>query len=265
MKVFRADLHCHSTCSDGTYTPAELVKHAVHIGLSGLSITDHDNMDAYETALPLAKELGLEMIIGAEFSSTHADQNVHVLAYSFQLDHPAIVNLCRRHQERRSERNRQILEKLRKLGMPIDEPIQEHSIGRPHIAKAMVQKGYVKSIDEAFHRFLGDGKCCYAPGQPVSTEETISIIHEAHGLAVIAHPHLLKRSDTIDFLVKLPFDGIECYYAKLGQERRWLELAKNKGWLVTGGSDFHGSVKPDITLGSSWVGEETFRRLQHGA
>lgn len=274
MNDFRADLHCHSTCSDGTMSPTELVRHAKAIGLSGLSITDHDSIDAYDEALPLAKELGLEMISGAEFSSVHQGHNIHILAYSFPLNHPAIKNLCERHKQRRSERNRAILAKLDELGMHVELPEsgQHNTLGRPHIANALVEKGYVKNIEEAFHKFLGDGKCCYVFGKPVSAEETIAIIHEAGGLAIIAHPHLLKNGEISNSLISLPFDGIECYYARFPppQEKAWVAIAQRKNWLVTGGSDFHGTVKPDTPLGASWVNQETFTILKnhyqrHGA
>jgi len=272
MAEFRADLHCHSTCSDGTETPEQLVRHALEIGLSGLSITDHDTVDAYKTALPLAKELGLRMISGVEFSTTHDTHNIHFLSYAFDLNHPAIFQLCERHKKRREERNRVILQKLRERRMPIEEDeikdANSHTIGRPHIAQAMVSHGYVKTISDAFHTWIGDGKPCYYRGESVTTEETISIIHEAGGLAIIAHPHLVKDTGIIKRLLKLPFDGIECYYARFStpQEKPWLEIAEKKGWIATGGSDFHGEVKPETLLGVSWVNEETFRILEeHGS
>lgn len=264
---FRADLHCHSTCSDGTLTPEELVVLAREVGLSGLAITDHDTVDAYDTVLAAAKAVDFPLVVGAEFSASDEGSSVHLLGYGFRLRHPAIQELCRRHAARRENRNRKMLELLAKEGMPVDEGElageQSHTIGRPHIAMAMVRRGYVSTVKEAFDRYLGDKKCCYARGEAITADETIQAIHDAGGYAVIAHPHLIKNEQLILRLLKKPFDGLEGYYAKFypRQEERWVKIAKNRQWLITGGSDFHGSVKPDIPLGSSWVGEETFKLL----
>lgn len=275
MNEFRADLHCHTTCSDGTASPEEIVKMAAEIGLKGLSITDHDTIDAYETAVPLAKKLGIELISGIEFSSVQGDVSVHILAYSFPLNSPIIKDFCVRHNQRRTDRNREILQNLTKHGMPIseeevlavipDRPPNAHcSIGRPHIALAMLKKGYIYSIQEGFSKYLGEGKSCYAPGESFSVQETLDIIHQAKGLAVIAHPHLVDYPPTLKQLLEMDFDGIECYYARFTKEsqKRWLKIAEHRQWLVTGGSDYHGTIKPNISLGVSWVDEERFRLLQ---
>lgn len=268
--MFRADLHCHTVFSDGAMTPEGLLQHAKEVGLSGISITDHDTIEAYSQAPDIAKRLGILLGNGVEFSSVFQKMSVHVLAYDFDLESPAISKLCARHQQRRTDRNKSILENLIRLGMPILEEellsIGERSVGRPHIAYLMVKKGYVSSIKEAFNHYIGDGKPCYAPGVGITVEETLEIIHQAKGKAFIAHPHLLERARKIKELLKMPFDGIECHYAKFPpeQERRWIQIAKERGWLISGGSDFHGSVKDYIQLGSSWVDEETFYKIfQH--
>ncbi|MGK5595080.1 MAG: PHP domain-containing protein [Parachlamydiaceae bacterium] len=265
--AFRADLHSHSTCSDGSLTFQELILLARACGLSALSITDHDSITAYPTALDFAKQNGLLMIPGVEFSAMHRGKSVHILAYSFDLHSPSIAQLCEKHTKRRKERNLQVLEKLAKRGMPIEESdlAYHHTIGRPHIAQAMINKGYVENVDEAFKKYLGDQKPCFAPGNPISVEETIDAIHQGKGLAVIAHPHLNKDSNLLHDILQLPFDGIECYYARFPEQEheRWLKLAKKKNLLVTGGSDFHGSVKPTIKLGSSWIDKTHFDLLYH--
>ncbi|NGX46005.1 MAG: 5'-3' exoribonuclease [Chlamydiae bacterium] len=263
---FRADLHCHSTCSAGTLTPVEIIDLAKKVGLSGLSITDHDTVAAYETAIPYAKEVDILLGIGAEFSSVFKGVSVHVLGYDFELDHPAIKALCLNHKKRREGRNAAILEKLKRKGMPIEEEelgTTDKTIGRPHIALAMVERGYASSIQDAFNRFIGDGKSCFDLGTPISTEETLSAIHEAGGKAFVAHPHLMAGERLIKELLSLPFDGIECYYSRMPphREKPWVKLAEGRGLLKSGGSDFHGSVKPQISLGCSWVDEATFRSL----
>lgn len=271
MIPFRADLHCHSTCSDGLLTPQELVQYAKQIGLSGLSITDHDTVAAYKEAIPKALELGLKMISGIEFSTLFADIPIHVLAYSFQLDHPSIQNYCQKHIERRHTRNLAIVAKLQQQGFNItyDEILQNaaqrasQTIGRPHIAMLMMEKGYVDSMQNAFKKYLGEKGLCYVPGTPFSTEETLQTIHATNGFAIIAHPHLIPKSSTVKRLLNLPFDGIEAYYASFSadENNKWVKIAQERNWLMTGGSDFHGSIKPINQLGSCFVNEETFQIL----
>lgn len=171
------------------------------------------------------------------------------------------------------KRNRSIIELLAAQGMPLtteDFPEgllssqSQCSFGRPHIALAMMKKGYVKSLQQAFQEFIGEGKPCYAPGNRFSVEETLEIIHQAHGLAVIAHPHLIENAAILKDMLSMNFDGIEGYYARFPRtdHERWLKIGARKGWLITGGSDFHGGIKPGIPLGCSWVGEEIFTILQ---
>jgi len=136
-------------------------------------------------------------------------------------------------------------------------------IGRPHIAALMVQKGYVRTWQEAFEIYLKQGACCYAPGRKFTPHDAIRQIHLAKGKAVLAHPHFLRRGFILRDLLAQPFDGIECYYAKLPkqQEMPWVDLAEKKGWIATGGSDYHGTFKPHLFLGCSWVNETTFVKL----
>lgn len=260
---FKADLHCHSNYSDGADSPEELIRLAIEKGLSGLSITDHDTIAAYDTALEAAKKLNFPLLGGVEFSASYRQDPVHILGYAFNLNHEAIHTLCQKHTLRRQKRIEKMLGKLKKLGIEIELKGKEGSYGRPHIALELMNQGIVSSIQEAFERYLGEGRPAYDPGELISVEETLETIHRAQGKAVIAHPHLIKKSSTRRAILKLPFDGIECYYARfpLSQEQQWLEIAKQKNWLITGGSDYHGANKPQSILGSSWVGEETFDLL----
>ncbi len=273
IEDFRADLHCHTTYSDGTISPQDIVQLACDIGLKGLSITDHDTIEAYQEAIPAAQAKHLPLISGVEFSAVHQQTNVHILAYSFPLSSPFIREFCQRHYQRREHRNRLMMERLASQGMPLSRedfpehlftPDSHHPIGRPHIALAMLKKGYVHSIQQAFHDYIGEGKPCYAPGEPFSVEETLDIIHQAKGLAVIAHPHLIEKVGIIKDLISMNFDGIEGYYARFPRQaqERWIKIGARKGWIITGGSDFHGEIKPTLPLGSSWVSEETFHILQ---
>jgi len=276
MNTFRADLHCHTTCSDGSLTPEQIVTLAKEIGLSALSITDHDTVDAYTTALPLSEKLGLVLLPGVEFSAVWEQESVHILGYGFTLQDPSIQTFCDAHAKRRLDRNMAILEKLAKNRMPLSyeevlvaasspsEERKKKTIGRPHIALALMAKGYVKSIQEAFRYHIGEGCPCYDQGSFFGVVETIELLHNANGIAIIAHPHLIREETVLAALLKLNFDGIECYYSNQSPKNneRWIKIAQTKQWLMTGGSDFHGiSRRPDDRLGSSWVNEEIFNKL----
>lgn len=261
---FRADLHIHSTFSDGTFTPKEIVLLAKEIGLKGLSITDHDTIEAYDTLFDLTKEHGLEVITGVEFSTYCNGQSVHILGYNFDVHNENLLKFCKSHQERRKERNLAMLKKLKAVGKEIKEEeilaFNDKSTGRPHIALAMINRGYVSSVQEAFNLYLGENKPCYVQGKIFSIEETMEIIHGAGGIAVIAHPHLVTPPSLLNHVLKLPFDGIECWYSRFSpdHEARWIAIADKNGWIKTGGSDFHGAVKPQTPLGCSWVNRERF-------
>lgn len=267
MESFKADLHCHSTCSDGSLTPAQLIALAKAKGLNGLSITDHDGVEAYPSAFELAAEHGIQMIPGAEFSSHLGEKSVHILAYSFDTSNPELLAFCKKHRERRYSRNEQILQKLSKEGYEItlEELLKSApaTVGRPHIAKLLVEKGYVPDIVTAFKRHIGDGKKCYVPGVKISIEETLAVIHSAKGLAVLAHPHLYQSGKFVRKVLEYPFDGLETRYARLStrQNAPWIALAQEKNLFQTGGSDFHGAMKPAIDLGSTTVGWENFEKL----
>lgn len=276
MNTFRADMHCHSTCSDGSLTPVQLVELAATNGLKGLSITDHDSIDAYPTAIPAAQQLGIDLISGVEFSTILGEASIHVLGYAFSVKEPLIHTFCGKHQVCRDDRNREILRLLSKHGMPIAEeelkalaknpinPTLITTIGRPHIAQLMVKKGYVTDMREAFNKYIGENCRCYAKGDFFSPEETIEVIQNSKGLAFIAHPHLVNGKKVIDKLLKMNFDGIECYYSKFhaASHARWITLAQNRGWLISGGSDFHGDVKPTVSLGCSWIDETHFNPIR---
>ena len=274
MNDFKADLHCHTTCSDGSKTPEEIVMLAKKIGLSGLAITDHDSIAAYNIAYPVAKAENIKLLTGVEFSTMHNKSSIHILGYGFSPSSPIIEAFCEKHTLRRLERNLAMLKLLEKNHLPVSESELlaasgmdtadiKTTIGRPHIAQAMIKKGYVKSIQEAFQKYLGEGKLCYAEGPSYSTEETLELIHQAKGLSVIAHPHLVDNQHVLRDLLAMNFDGIECYYARfnMDQHKRWLKIAEKKNWLVTGGSDYHGDIKPNLPLGSSFVNEELFNHL----
>jgi predicted metal-dependent phosphoesterase TrpH len=271
MSDFKADLHCHSTCSDGTLTPSQLVLHAKEKGLSGLAITDHDTIDSYPLAFQTAQKENIKLITGAEFSAYFKNHSVHILCYAYPPESPILKTFSARHEQRRQNRNQAILDLLVFNEMPLNKeeiikysPHAQGAFGRVHIARAMVQKGYVKDINEAFRLYLAENMPCYNPGELFTVEETLETIHRAGGLAFIAHPHLIKSNRLIKKLLDLPFDGLEAYYARFptSENAKWIKMAETKKWMISGGSDFHGEVKPDTPLGASWVGEEIFMLLE---
>ncbi len=244
--------------------PIELIDLAISLNLSGLSITDHDTIKAYDSAFSYAKTKNFPLLTGVEFSCIHRQVSVHILGYGIALGNPGLLKFCELHRARRIHRCRLIQEKLRTLQMPIelDEKNLE-SVGRPHIALELVKKGYIKTLAEGFKKYLGDGCPCYVPGEAFSVEETIDVIHRAGGAAVIAHPHLIKQKEIVTDLLKMPFDGIEAYYARFAphQEKPWVKIGQYRNWILTGGSDFHGAIKEQLPLGCSWVNKETFQVL----
>ncbi len=270
---FKYDLHIHSNRSDGTYSPLEILQLAKKADLKGLSITDHDTVQAYTKELfSEAKNLNLELITGVEFSAAEKTESVHILGYGIDCENEQILNFVKKHLLIRQERNREIIFKLAKKGFKITEADLEKQktsenqiLGRPHIAQILLQLGHVRNLQEAFERYLGDGKTCFIEPKFPSMEETIKIIKEAGGKAVLAHPQLFKKKRVLKEILKKPFDGIECYYAKLGrrQAEDFVKIAQEKNWLITGGSDFHGTNKPYLYLGSSFIQEEDFLRLKN--
>ena len=260
----------HSTCSDGSYDPKKLIEEAQKIGLAGISITDHDSIMAYTPELfGYAKENGIELIPGVEFSTMVQEMPVHILGYNVDLNDPGLKGLCEAHKIRRKERNLSIIKELKKHGIQIEEEellaLGSKTIGRPHIAKLLIDKGVVSSIQEAFDYWIGDSKKCYVSGRMFSPAETIEVIHKAKGKAILAHPILLKKKAVIKGLLQNnQFDGMECYYAAFSeaQNEQMVKLAQNFNLIMTGGSDFHGDAKPYLKIGISYTNEEQINRLR---
>ena len=266
--LWRADLHCHTTYSDGLLTPTELVDLAVKQGLQGLSVSDHDTVFAYNDLLK--PELAGKIAIGSgiELSCSLNGRNLHLLGYDFLPQSPLLLDLYYQHKERRKMRNSEMVEKLKRRGFNIVDLFQqfeqEHPnkvIGRPHLAAFLIKMKYVASMDEAFRMYLGEDGSCYVPGAAFTVEEAFDAIKRSKGKLFIAHPYLLKPSSLLKKLLVYEFDGIEVYYAHQRNVTPILKIAKDRGWLISGGSDFHGENKPNASLGSSWVEEDKFSAI----
>jgi predicted metal-dependent phosphoesterase TrpH len=242
------DLHLHTTASDGTLSPSELVNQARAAGLSIFSITDHDTTAGSDAAAKAAGDAGLELVPGIEISAVADGRDVHVLGYFIDTASPGLSEFLVRQRRDRLRRVHEIGKRLAALGAPVDvAPIaaaaaRGRSVGRPQIADALVTAGYVASRNEAFDRFLEAGGPAFVPRQGARPEEVIDLIHDAGGLASLAHPGVTGRDDLLPVLVAAGLDALEARHSDhdAGTEARYRTLARELGILVTGGSDFHG-------------------------
>lgn len=254
------DLHLHSTFSDGTYSPEELVRMASEAGLKAVSVTDHDTVDGTGEAMSAGNKYGVRVISGVELSVFLDDFHFHLLGYNFDWRNQQLGEKLRLLQESRNRRNVEIIRKLQGLGISVTEDeLREISTGgqtgRPHIARLLVAKNLVRDIDQAFELYLRKGKPGYARRLVYHVAEAISIIHQSGGGAVLAHPSQISRSvplldELLTLLKSKGLDGIETYYPT--QQGSFLKklrrLAAAHGLFETGGSDYHGTIRPDKTI-----------------
>lgn len=243
----RCDLHLHTTKSDGIYSPRELVYFLYSKGIKLISITDHDSIEAIEESSIECEKLGMELIPGIELSADHNGEEVHVLGYFIDTKSNALSDYLTIFREARKERFLKMVEKLYSLGVDVKVDISgfedEKSIGRPHLAREMVKQGYVSSMEEAFAKYLGDQGPAYVEKFKISVKEAIDIIHESGGVAVLAHPGLLKKmEDVINLSILSGIDGIEVFHPKNPKyvEEQLYEVAFKNNLIITGGTDFHG-------------------------
>ena len=251
------DLHSHSTASDGTLTPRALVQAAARRGVRVLAVTDHDSTEGLADAMAEAETLRpLEIVPGIEINCDVDGGEIHVLGYYMDYEAPWFQEFCRAQRAERRNRIYRIAERLAELGMPIDPEavfalVQEGSAGRPHVAQVMVDRGYVKTVREAFDRFLGAGKPGNVPRTKLTPEDAVRLLRRAGGVPVFAHPGLAGRDALIPSLVAAGLMGIECYYPEhsAAQTGTYVELCREHGLVATGGSDFHGPRVKTTQLG----------------
>ncbi len=241
------DLHIHSTCSDGTQTPEEIVAEAIDKGLTAIAITDHDTVQGVMPAIEAARGSELTVIPACEISTEYEGAEVHILGYWIDLDHEELHAKFRYVHNARRLRADEIVSKLRALGVEITiEDVLEQSdgvsLGRPHVAQALLAKGYVSGPQEAFDRYLGRDRPAYVPRYKLSPFEAVQAVHDARGCPVLAHPGLGVGDHIIHALVEAGIEGLEAYHThhSPSNTRRALRLAEEYGLLVTGGTDSHG-------------------------
>lgn len=256
------DLHIHTTASDGEYTPAEVVEMAIMAGAEGLAITDHDTIDGLSEALKWGAKRQVMVIPGIEINAQH-EAELHILGYGLDFTHPALLKTCQWLREGREVRGERILLYLAQEGMPLAmEEVRRyakgHQLGRPHFARAMVDKGYVATTEEAFDHYLTGEAFQAIEREKMKPEQAIQLIREAGGLAVLAHPASLKLDEAaleayVEQLKGWGLQGMECYYSK--NSPSWTEsslaIARRQQLWITGGSDFHdGKTRRNVQIGT---------------
>ncbi len=246
----RADLHTHTTLSDGLNEPSIIVKMAKKVGLAALAITDHDSILGIDEAILTAKEIGgIEVIPGIEISTTENGKDIHILGYFIDYTDKLFLQKISELQEVRNKRNDIMICRLNDLGVKITmteviAKVRRHetNIGRPHIAEVLIEKGIVKTMKEAFDYYLGKNGRAYINTIRISPDEGIEIINKAGGVAVIAHPGIYNNDQMITRLINCGLAGIEVYHPDHGRfnEKKYLQITKEYNMLATGGSDYHG-------------------------
>jgi hypothetical protein len=259
------DLHSHSTASDGSEKPAALIEQALQIGLTALALTDHDTQDGMADAKLAADATGLELIAGTELSLEYDVGGMHLVVLWLEPGPGPLQDRLLELRHGRGQRNEMIAQRLTELGMPVtaEEILHEGgsgSIGRPHIAAVMMRKGYVQTIDEAFELWLTSGKPAYIGRPRLSPEEAIKLARASGGVPVLAHPHTLginrahEMADLLTRLIAAGLVGLEAYCAGYRRHERegYADLARRFGLVPAGGSDFHGTYKPGLSLGTGY-------------
>jgi predicted metal-dependent phosphoesterase TrpH len=271
----RIDLHTHSSLSDGTDTPSGLVDQARQVGLDVIALTDHDTFAGLDEAVSRGEQIGVRVVRGMELSCSRGGQSVHLLAYEADPASPGLAAEMAKVRGGRMGRLAGVLQRLAELGVPVTEEQvlaevgQSPSVGRPHIADAMVKAGHVADRTEAFERFLADGGPAHVPRYAIAVERGIDLVHDAGGVAVIAHPwgrgreHILPPEVLSRLASEQALDGLEVDHQDHDADTRVRlgALAGELGLLATGSSDYHGTGKLDHALGCNTTDPEVFDAL----
>lgn len=270
MAAFIADLHTHSTASDGALAPAALVQRAARLGLSVLALTDHDTTAGVDEAASTAAAADILFVPGIELSTEAPVGDLHILGYGIDPSASVLRNHLAELREQRIRRIDRMLARLRELGIDIPTSTvrpggDDASVGRPHIARALVAAGYVSSVHEAFDRYLGDGRPAFIAIEHMPAEDAIELIRLAGGLPVMAHPLSLPNfTQRLPALVAAGLRGLECYYGRYDQSQReaLVRTADAAGLIATGGTDFHGDdYAEDRDLGSVEIPQARVEQL----
>lgn len=250
----KGDFHLHSTASDGVHSPTWVMETAAKRGVRVLSLTDHDTTEGYAEAKAAADRLGLRLIPGLELSTDMGPIDTHLLAFGFDVNHQPLQEFLASQREGRIGRTQKIVDILASHGMPLDvnrvfEIAGEATVGRPHVARALVEAGYVRSVQEAFDLWLGNGKPADVNREKLSPEEAIARVHDAGGVVFCAHAIFMGEDypELVAQLAEWGLDGLEVYYKHYDAEtvEAMRQLAERLGLAMSGGSDYHGLGNPD--------------------
>ena len=265
-----ADLHIHTNYSDSTQSPQEVIREAHQQGLACIAITDHDTIDGVAPAVEAAKPFEIEVLPGIELSSEAAGKDIHILGYLFEYRNESFAKKIQYIQNARVERMREMIGKLNGLGIDnitleeVRERAKSDSVGRPHLATLMLEKGWTSSIKKAFDDYLADDAPAYVPKFKQSPYEAINLIKSAGGIPVLAHPMLTGVDELIPGFVEAGLLGLEVYYPNNAEHttRFYGELAKKHNLIATGGSDAHGAVKKYTSIGKVKVPYSVVEQLK---
>ncbi len=264
------DLHTHSTASDGMLTPTQLIQSAAKVGLSGIGLTDHDTTAGLAEAQTEASRLGLVVVPGVELSASYQGREAHMLGYFIDPSNMEFQDKLAAFVKQRSERMTRMVERVNQLGIPVEldavlEKAGTGTVGRPHLARVMIDLGAVSDISDAFNRYLGQGKPAYVPRPRLEPEDAVRLIMSAGGAPVLAHPFSTGDARAmVSRLAPVGLAGLEVWYGEYSPEQReeLRQLAEGNGLIPTGGSDYHGpNFKPGRDLGGPPVPWETIGRL----
>lgn len=267
----KADLHIHTTASDGMLKPSEVVDWAVQKKLMAIAVTDHDTTLGIREALERSKaHANIVVVPGIELSSDYQREEVHILGYFIDYHNEELLKATKELRQSRLMRGEKMVYKLREMGIDISlnevkELADEGFIGRPHIARVLLKKGYVEGVGDAFDKYIGRDKPAYVNRYKLSLKDSIDLIHKAGGVAILAHPGIIAEKNVIKNVVDMGIDGIEVIHSSHGDEiiERLLELAKDYNLICTGGSDCHGHfIEEDLLLGEYTVDYEIVEKLK---
>lgn len=280
MSTVHADLHTHTHCSDGTRAPADLVALAASRGLHVLAITDHDTVAGLAEAQSAAQAHGVHLVTGTELSVTVNEHEVHLLGYGFDPTHDGLTRHLDRFVEARRERVRSIVSRLQDVGLHVemadveqvveatgtDEVPHQHALGRPHVAQALVRGGHVDTVDDAFDRYLSRGQPAFVAKPPVPASDALDLLHDAGGIGVLAHPGHWTPTTRLRALIDVGLDGIEVVHPShdVTLESYYQRIARSRGLLTSGGSDFHGRGDDDERFGRLGMDREHWLEFADG-
>jgi predicted metal-dependent phosphoesterase TrpH len=265
----RLDLHIHTTFSDGDMAPEQVVAEAKNLGLAGIAITDHDEVDGVEVATESAGDSGFRVVPGVELSTSDGKSDIHILGYLIDIRNEELLRYLELFRDARLKRGIRMVERLRDMGVNIEvdsvlEIAGEGAVGRPHIAAALLQNGCVKSVEEAFKQYIGFNSPAYVPKYQLKPSDAFRLIRGAGGVGAMSHPGTTRRDDLITDFIANGMRALEVYHPKHGEAdiARYKRLAEKMGLVITGGSDSHGMRNPKLRIGVHTVPLATIEELE---